>query len=278
MSKTKNDIAVSNRYLYYYASLLKKIYGFIIRNQGENQPDERYVGAWDADPVLTPIPPNPPQTALATGSLPGTPAMDEIVFFRFRKRLLLGACQAILPRAVSEITVLAEDGRRLKFHHTNLVYLTGLSTHDVPLNAYATAVRELSKDIDLIDVWEIAAENNTPLSYTEISELFWYTDINAMQWIALYLHLNCACPYFHPHLSDRYTPYKKDQIEIRRLQLNNPQRHRRRARRIYPCHDKRRRIYRRANTYPTPTNLVRTISANMHYGAVNHAMPPKPKC
>jgi exoribonuclease R len=43
MNSQKPEIAFSNRYLYYYASLIRKLYGFIIR-RGGNQPDERYVG------------------------------------------------------------------------------------------------------------------------------------------------------------------------------------------------------------------------------------------
>ena len=44
MQKSKREITISNRYLYYYASLLKRIYGLIIRNEHKNQPDERYIG------------------------------------------------------------------------------------------------------------------------------------------------------------------------------------------------------------------------------------------
>ena len=218
MSKSKQEVAFSNRYLYYYASLLKKIYGFVIKGQDENQPDERYIGRLDGDPVFSPIPPYSSQTPHIMGRLPGTPEKDEIVLFRFRKRLLIGACQTVLSRAVSDIIVLSEDGRRLRFHHTNLVYLTGISTTEAPLKAYATAVRSLSNELDLCDVWEIAAEASTSLSHDEISDLFWYEDINAMQWLALHLHLNRACPYFHPQQSNTYTPYDADQINTRRQQ------------------------------------------------------------
>ncbi|MXX12033.1 MAG: RNB domain-containing ribonuclease, partial [Gemmatimonadetes bacterium] len=146
------------------------------------------------------------------GRLPGIPVQDEIILFRFRKRLLIGTCQAVLPRKISEITVLSEDGRRLRFRHTNLVYLTG--TSDVPLKTYATAVRALSREIDLEAVWEIAVESATPLPLSEIADLFYNTEIDATQWIALYLHLHHASPYFQPQSSNSYSPYTAGQVHV----------------------------------------------------------------
>ena len=211
MQKSKREITISNRYLYYYASLLKRIYGLIIRNEHKNQPDERYIGHLDEDPVLS------SQDATHTkGRLPGTPVPDEIILFRFRKRLLIGTCQAVLPRKISEITVLSEDGRRLRFHHTNLVYLTGTSSCDVPLKTYAIAVRALSREIDLEAVWEIAVESATPLPLSEIADLFYNTEIDATQWTALYLHLHGTCPYFQPQYPNSYSPYTVDQAYFRR--------------------------------------------------------------
>ena len=207
MQKSKREITISNRYLYYYASLLKRIYGLIIRNEHKNQPDERYIGHLDEDGI---------PSSQEEGRLPGTPVQDEIVLFRFRKRLLLGTCQAILSRKISEITVLSEDGRRLRFHHPNLVYLTGTSSTDVLLKTYAMAVRALSREIDLEAVWEIAVESATPLSLTEIADLFYNTEIDATQWIALYLHLHGDCPYFQPQFSNTYSPYTVDQAYFRR--------------------------------------------------------------
>ena len=75
MQKPKREITISNRYLYYYASLLKRIYGLIIRNEHKNQPDERYIGHLDEDGI---------PSSQEEGRLPGTPVQDEIVLFRFR--------------------------------------------------------------------------------------------------------------------------------------------------------------------------------------------------
>ncbi len=211
MQKPKREITISNRYLYFYASLVKRIYGLIIRNEHKNQPNERYTGRLDEDGI--PISQDAPHTK---SRLPGTPVQDEIVLFRFRKRLLLGICQAVLSRKISEITVLSEDGRRLRFHHTNLVYLTGTSSTDVPLKTYTMAVRALSQKINLKDVWEIAVESATPLPLSEIADLFYNTKIDATQWIALYLHLHHACPYFQPQSSNSYSPYTVDQAYFRR--------------------------------------------------------------
>ena len=207
MQKPKREITISNRYIYYYASLLKRIYGLIIRNEHKNQPDERYIGHLDEDEI---------PSSQGEGRLPGTPVRDEIVLFRFRKRLLLGTCQAVLPRKISEITVLSEDGRRLRFHHPNLVYLTGTSSTDVPLKTYAQTIRALSREIDLEAVWEIAVESAIPLPLSEIADLFYNTEIDATQWIALYLHLHGDCPYFQPQASDAYSPYTVGQVNVLR--------------------------------------------------------------
>ena len=204
MQEPKREITISNRYIYYYASLLKRIYGLIIRNEHKNQPDERYIGHLDEDEI----------PSSQDGRLPGTPVRDEIVLFRFRKRLLIGTCQAVLPRKISEITVLSEDGRRLRFHHPNLVYLTGTSSTDVPLKTYAQTIRALSREIDLEAVWEIAVESATPLPLLEIADLFYNTEIDATQWIALYLHLHGDCPYFQPQASDAYSPYTVGQVNV----------------------------------------------------------------
>ena len=211
MQKPKREITISNRYLYFYASLVKRIYGLIIRNEHKDQPDERYIGHLGEDGI-----PISQDTTHTKSRLPGTPVPDEIVLFRFRKRLLLGTCQAVLSRKISEITVLSEDGRHLRFRHTNLVYLTGTSSCDVPLKTYTMAVRALSREIDLEAVWEIAVESATPLPLSEIADLFYNTESDATQWIALYLHLHHACPYFQPHFSNTYSPYTVDQAYFRR--------------------------------------------------------------
>lgn len=211
MQKSKREVTISNRYLYFYASLVKRIYGLIIRNEHKNQPDERYTGHLDEDGI-----PSSQDAPHTKGRLPDTPVQDEIVLFRFRKRLLIGTCQAVLTRKISEIAVLSEDGRRLRFHHPNLVYLTGTSSRDVPLKTYAMTVRALSREIDLEDVWEIAVEAATPLPLSEIADLFYDTEIDATQWIALYLHLHGTCPYFQPLSSNSYSPYTVDQAYFRR--------------------------------------------------------------
>ena len=211
MQKPKREITISNRYLYFYASLVKRIYGLIIRNEHKDQPDERYIGHLGEDGI-----PISQDITHTKSRLPGTPVPDEIVLFRFRKRLLLGTCQAVLSRKISEITVLSEDGRHLRFRHTNLVYLTGTSSCDVPLKTYTMAVRALSREIDLEAVWEIAVESATPLPLSEIADLFYNTESDATQWIALYLHLHHACPYFQPQFSNTYSPYTVDQAYFRR--------------------------------------------------------------
>ena len=77
-------------------------------------------------------------------------------------------------------------------------------------------VRTLSREIDLEAVWEIAVESATSLPLSEIADLFYNTEIDATQWIALYLHLHGTCPYFQPLSSNTYSPYTVDQAYFRR--------------------------------------------------------------
>ncbi len=92
MNKHRQEIAFSNRYLYYYASLIKKLYGFVIR-RGGNQPDERYVGKVGEQPQRKELTNDAtPPDALKLRQ-EGLPAVGEIILFRFRKRLLFGYCR-----------------------------------------------------------------------------------------------------------------------------------------------------------------------------------------
>lgn len=223
MKNPKGEVSVSNRYIYYYASLLKRIYGFVIRRDGENQPGERYTGRLNEPPVHTPIPSGTALPKPIASHLSGTPEVGEIVLFRFRKRLLLGTCQQVLPRAISEISVLSEDGRRLRFHHTNLIYLSGISTTNTPLKTYATTVRALYKKIDLQEIWDLVAETSTALTLSEIADLYWNDPIDTTRWIALYLHLHRACPYFSPYEIDTYSPHSAEQAEYRQRAFSRRQ-------------------------------------------------------
>ncbi|MBT3601543.1 MAG: hypothetical protein HN521_00620, partial [Candidatus Latescibacteria bacterium] len=198
MNSKKTEIAFSNRYLYYYASIIKRLYGFVIR-RGNDQPDERYIGHIGEQPQRQELPSDPtPPNALKPGRK-GLPAVREIILFRFRKRLLFAYCRESLTRQVSEISAQTEDNRHIRFHKTNLIYLTGntIQNDGKVLSQYAQAVRALSQQIDLKTIWELASESNAALPFNDIADLYW-TDrhIDPTRWLALYLHLNQNCPYF----------------------------------------------------------------------------------
>lgn len=222
MNSKKPEIAFSNRYLYYYASVIKKLYGFVIR-RGDNLPDERYVGHIGEQPQRKDLPSDPtPPNAIKPGR-EGLPAIGEIILFRFRKRLLFGYCRESLSRQVSEISVQTEDNRRIRFHKTNLIYLTGntIQTDGKALLQYAQTVRALSQQIDLKTIWELAAESTTPLSFNDITDLYWPDGrIDPTRWLALYLHLNQNCPYFTPN-NESYTPTSHEEMNQRFVVQNS---------------------------------------------------------
>lgn len=200
------QITVANRFIYYYASFIKGIYGFVLRREGKNIPDKRHVGQMKASRDETPV---------------AQPAIDEIVLFRYRKRLMLGYCRRILDRRGDPaIQVVAEDRRRLRLHRHDLVRLTGLSVAEDRgfLRTYASSVRELSDRIDLREVWELLGEVREALPIREIAELYWEDEMDASRWVALYLHLEHTCPYFEPHGPDRYIPLSGDGVAARQCQ------------------------------------------------------------
>ena len=210
------EITVANRFIYYYASFLKRIYGFVVRRDGGNIPDQHYIGRMRSPQSQPRRRSGRPHTPVShedeglrrvdllnlpspqAGRWEGDPEPDEIVLFRYRKRLMLGRCQELLPRAVSAVSVASEDGRRLKFHKNNLVYLTGVRVLEDRsfLRTYAASVRALSAQIDLWEVWDLARDEETPLPIEEIASLYWDDEIDASRWIALYLHIDGVCPYF----------------------------------------------------------------------------------
>ncbi len=221
MKLQKQEVAFSNRYLYYYASLIKKIYGFVIR-RGEDQPDERYVGHIGEHPQRKDLPSEVVQNPLSPGR-DGLPVVGEIILFRFRKRLLFGYCRELLSRQVSEISVQTEDERHIRFHKTNLIYLTGITIKNSgkELYQYAQTIRTLSQQINLKTIWELASESKTPLTFDDISDLYW-TDENRdpTRFVSLYLHLHQNCPYFTPN-QHTHIPTSQEETDQRILAQNN---------------------------------------------------------
>lgn len=218
MNSGKQEIAFSNRYVYYYASLIRKIYGFVIR-RGENQNEERYVGHLGQHPERREPTHGPaPAHALKPGR-DGLPAEGEIILFRFRKRLLLGYCRESLGRQVSEISAQTEDDRHIRFHKTNLVYLSGIPIQSVgnKVSDYARSIRSLSQQIELKTIWEIASVPKTALTFVDIADLYWTEEnIDPIRWLSLYLHLHQTCPYFIPR-QDAYVPASEDEMKQRVL-------------------------------------------------------------
>lgn len=221
MKQQKQEIAFSNRYLYYYASLIKKIYGFVI-HRGENLPDERYVGHLGEQPQRKELPSEMVQNNLKAGR-EGLPVVGEIILFRFRKRLLFGYCRELLTRQVSEISVQTEDERHIRFHKTNLIYLTGITIQNdgKELYQYAHTIRTLSQQINLKTIWELASESDISLTFDDIADLAWADqNIDPTRHLSLYLHLHQNCPYFTPN-PNTYIPTSQAEIEQRILAQNN---------------------------------------------------------
>lgn len=195
LRRQDKQITIANRFIYYYASFIRGIYGFAVRREGKDVPGQRYVGHMEAARI---------------GRRDTEPAIDEIVLFRYRKRLMLGYCREILDRrrGAPGIQVIVEDHRRLRLHMHDLVCRTGLSVAQdrAFLRTYASSVRELSARIDLKEIWDLVSEGEEVLSIREIADLYWEGEMDASRRVALHLHLEHTCPYFETQSPDTYVP------------------------------------------------------------------------
>ncbi len=237
MEILNKEIIVANRFIYYYANFVERIYGFVLRKDGENLPEEHYVGRlrpldrkrrWSGRSARRtsirskihrqgdPQNPRPAQK----GRWGTDPDPGEIVLFLYRRRLMLGY---FLPRVRGrKIAVIAEDQRRLSLRKNALIYLTGITTSDDPdiLQAYAASIRALAAHIDLEEIWEPFKEDPEPLSISDIATLYWEDEIDASRWIALYLHLRGACPYFEDRGANTWVPLKPEDAQTRKTLFN----------------------------------------------------------
>ena len=104
MNSKKTEIAFSNRYLYYYASIIKRLYGFVIR-RGNDQPDERYIGHIGEQPQRQELPsdPTPPNVHIPDLSaiLSAETQCDRAATDRLQTIALPGQTLPLLPKALS---------------------------------------------------------------------------------------------------------------------------------------------------------------------------------
>jgi len=201
------QITVENRWIYYYASFLKGIYGFVPRRDGKNLPDQHFYGRL-------------PTAKGRQRTL--KPERNEILLFRFRKRLMLGYCRDVwTKRKRLFMHVATEDHRRLKLHGSNLVFLTGFSVAEDKafLRTYAESIRDLGAGIDLHEIWDILQGEQERISTKEIADLYWDDDIDVTRWVSLYLHLDQTCPYFDALDSHTYSVLDESAVAEKRRHL-----------------------------------------------------------
>lgn len=177
------EFTVSNRFIYYYANFVERFYGYVLRRDGRNIPEEHYVGrlreSGPSSRLRTgkdPLHPavrrrwrelRPPQSPSGRKGLSET-ATGEIVLFLYRKRLMLGCCSHRLWG--NRISIVAEDGRRLVVRRKSLVYLSGVGVRDNPdfLRTYGASVRALAKHIDLREIWHAFKDDHSVIDIADI--------------------------------------------------------------------------------------------------------------
>lgn len=234
MKTPPKEITVANRFIYYYANFMERFYGYVLRRDGHNVPEEHYVGRMKetggpvrprsgrkaSRPALRRRrrelrPPAPPS---------GEPDFDEIargevLLFLYRKRMMLGTYSHRIWG--SRICVVSEDGRHLNIRRNSLVFLTGIGIMDDSdfLRTYVASVRELAKHIDLGEIWNAFKDDHSVIEIADIGALYWGDDPDPSCWLALYIHLDSACPYFVRTRLDACRPLEANEVKNRSVQL-----------------------------------------------------------
>ncbi len=141
------------------------------------------------------------------------------MLFLYRKRLMLGTYSHWIWG--NRICVVAEDGRRLVIRRKSLVYLSGVGVKDNRdfLRTYGASVRALAKHIDLGEVWHAFKDDHSVMEIPDIGALYWGDDPDPSCWLALYIHLDSACPYFIRTRLDACRPLEENEVKNRRDQL-----------------------------------------------------------
>ncbi|MDE2998300.1 MAG: RNB domain-containing ribonuclease [Gemmatimonadota bacterium] len=228
------EITVSNRFIYYYANFVDRFYGYVLRRDGRNVPHEHYVGRMDesrpssrsrrgkqtSNPAVRRrwrelrLPQLPSARERSSETVPG-----EIVLFLYRKRLMLGAYSHWIWG--NRICIVAEDGRRLVIRRKSVVYLSGVGARDNRdfLGTYGASVRALAKHIDLREIWHAFKDDHAVIEIQDIGALYWGDDPDPSRWLALYVHLDSACPYFVRTRLNACRPLEENEVRNRRDQL-----------------------------------------------------------
>ena len=158
MKILNREITVANKFIFYYANFVEKIYGYVLRRDGRSIPEENYVGRLKEMPGLGSGLGSHRIRTLANSNFHrqgdplhldiavkdrwiGIPEKGEIVLCPYRKHFLVGCFQeAMRKRRYSLIT---EDHRSVIVRSNSVIYLTGVSVssdHKV-LQTLASSVR-----------------------------------------------------------------------------------------------------------------------------------------
>lgn len=130
------EITVANKFIFYYANFVEKIYGYVLRRDGSNIPEEHYVGR-----LRETVPRRKGRSKIPTRPLgapefhkqgdplqpdiskrdrwSGSPEIGEIVLCLFRKHLLVGCL--VEARRNGKLVLVTEDQRNIVVRRNAIV-------------------------------------------------------------------------------------------------------------------------------------------------------------
>jgi hypothetical protein len=233
MKILNKEITVANKFIFYYANFVDKIFGYVVRRDGQNIPEEHYFGrisekigqvkgrARRKRPSLR-LPlfhrqgdPQDPERSGRDG-WKNVPENGEIILCVYRKRLLLVCFEGVIRRG--KYSVVTEDRRQVVLRASSIIYLTGVSVGNNAgvLATYASSVRGLAGHIDLQEIWQLFHSERKSLSISDLATLYWEGDVDPSRWLALYIHIDENCPYFITTDHKTYKAIDQADVEIRK--------------------------------------------------------------
>ncbi|MFH1006976.1 MAG: RNB domain-containing ribonuclease [Candidatus Latescibacterota bacterium] len=145
-----------------------------------------------------------------------TPEINEIVLFRQRTQVKMGVVQALKDGKIA-----GEDTNRKPFKVSSdrILYATGIRAEEGrgTLSTFYRTIVEIGGQIALDEVWELAKEDSSPLSFQDIAELYW-EEVTPAHFAALLLHLFEACPYFRS-VGERWAASPEEDVHLHLAQL-----------------------------------------------------------
>ncbi len=210
----KWEIVITNKFVYYYADFLRRIYGLVIRHLTPKGEDIRYVGHLPPPPSAVKRPKILHGEGYISiikerGSIKVSPG--DLVIFRSGKHLQVGCCLSIDIRS-GKVAVSAPGLGEVELPPGRITFsLKCGQTPKMAVEDFLDSSGELSEKIDLSEVWSLFKDRSEGLHFRDIAELYWGRKVSDLECAAMLFHVDKNSPYFKFH-EERCLPLSGDEV------------------------------------------------------------------